>query len=91
MGVRAHGFLNVTVASHLASTGAGAAEVVAVLDDDDPTAFELSVASLRWRDHEIGARTLQAHRRRGFHGFGSCSFAEPVADLVALGVPGVAS
>ncbi|WP_244931394.1 hypothetical protein [Nocardioides sp. W7] len=67
-----HGFLNVLLATVRAFDGAGAAEVVATLEDRDPP---LDPAEL-------------ARGRRWFTSFGSCSIAEPLADLRALGLYG---
>jgi len=76
-----HGFLNVLAAAGLAEAGADAAGIEAALADGDVNAFAFGDAGLRWRDREIGARA-----RRRFDGYGSCSFDEPVEDLIALGI-----
>lgn len=70
-----HGFVNLVAAAGLA----GAADLVAVLDDTDPASFELDAGELRWRGHSAGAE------RGNLVGYGSCSFDEPVEDLQALG------
>ena len=43
-------------------------------------------AGLRWRDRRIGAATIRSLRREAFPGYGSCSFDEPVDDLVRMGI-----
>ena len=69
-GFEHHGFLNVIHATGRAFDGASVEEVVAVLED---------------RDLLIDA--AQADRgRRWFTSFGSCSVAEPWADLRELGL-----
>ena len=75
-----HGFLNVLTAAGLAAGGASEADVAAALADTDVRAFSLDESGLRWRDHVAGAQA-----RARFDGYGSCSFDEPVDDLVALG------
>jgi hypothetical protein len=75
-----HGFLNLLAASGLAAAGAEGADVAAALADDDVAAFTLDEAGLGWRGHTIGAEA-----RRRFDGYGSCSFDEPVEDLIGLG------
>jgi hypothetical protein len=79
-GLPRHGFLNVLAAAGLAAQGADEADVEAVLAEEDTGAFALDEAGLRWRGREIGAEA-----RRRFDGYGSCSFDEPVDDLLALG------
>lgn len=69
-GFEHHGFLNVLRATGRAFDGASADEVVAVLDD----------RALRTTAEEA------VHGRRWFLGFGSCSVAEPWADLQELGL-----
>jgi hypothetical protein len=86
LGTEMHGFLNLAVAQHLAATGAGQADVVAALEETDATAFRFGTATLTWRDHRIGARAIQEQRAGGLHGFGSCSFEEPIEDLLVIGV-----
>lgn len=73
-GFEHHGFLNVLVATARAFAGAGNAEVVQVLESRD--AGMLTQAF----EYESGNAA-----RRWFRSFGSCSVAEPLADLRALG------
>jgi hypothetical protein len=81
IGVLQHGFVNLLAATALADAADGAA----IIGETDPGAFELSAAGLRWRDHRAGADAL-ARARTLFTAYGSCSFEEPVADLLAYGV-----
>jgi hypothetical protein len=69
-GFEHHGFLNVLSATQRAFDGASHEEVVAVLEDRE---LEVSVV-------EVG------RGRRWFTSFGSCSVAEPWADLRELGL-----
>jgi len=74
-GFEHHGFLNVLVATRMAFDGASQDEVVTVLEQREP---ELLVEA---------AQTLDlAGARRWFTSFGSCSIAEPWADLRELGL-----
>jgi hypothetical protein len=66
-----HGFLNVLAATRLAFDGGTRDEVVALLDEREGAA--------------LAARDLTGVRR-WFTSFGSCSVAEPWADLRALGL-----
>lgn len=80
-----HGFLNVFLASaflHNGLTGRDAEELIGreALDDvvfgDD---------ALTWRDYRLTTDELAAIRRRFAIAFGSCSFREPVDDLIRMG------
>ena len=73
-----HGFLNLLAA--------------AVFGDEEealrerPPAFALDAASFRWRDREALPTRLADVRASLFHSIGTCSFFEPVEELVELGV-----
>lgn len=88
MGVMRHGFLNLLVAAALAAEGASEKDVEAAVADDDPGAFRAGPAGVRWHDRRFGTATLRHVRSSMFVGYGSCSFAEPVEDLVAMGILG---
>jgi len=81
-----HGFLNLFAAAALAHEGMSAAEIEAVLRETDATAFRLDEEGLGWRDRRVPTSALVLMRRDFATSFGSCSFAEPVADLAALGL-----
>jgi hypothetical protein len=85
---RMHGFLNVFAAAALAWKGAGPAEVEAVLAEEDPSSFHLDDEGLRWRGLGATSDELGLLRSSFACSFGSCSFAEPVADLRSLGMIG---
>jgi hypothetical protein len=72
-----HGFLNLLAAAGLAARREPVAEVLA---DEDRDAFALDEHGLRWRGQDVtdGAREL-------FVSYGSCSFDEPIADLLTMG------
>ena len=67
----AHGFLNLLVATRAVLDGASAEDAEALLEERDGTALA---------GHELG------QVRRWFTSFGSCSVAEPLDDLIALGL-----
>ncbi len=81
-----HGFLNVFAAGALARVGAPLADLEGVLREEDAHAFRFDADGLRWRDRVLPTEALAASRSDFACSFGSCSFAEPVADLRALGV-----
>jgi hypothetical protein len=73
-----HGFLNLLAA--------------AVFGDEEEAlrehapAFVLDAASFRWRDQEALPARLADVRASLFHSIGTCSFFEPVDELVELGI-----
>lgn len=79
------GFLNLPAATALAGRGASAARLVAVIEETDPAAFAITATGLRWRDTGVTMAGL-GRAREQFAAFGSRSFDEPVADLMALGM-----
>lgn len=74
-----HGFLNLLAAATFGDEDQA-------LADEDPTAFALGDGRFAWRGHEAGAAEIARVRRDVFVSFGSCSVAEPVEDLEALGL-----
>ncbi len=86
VGALAHGFVNLLVAGALARAQAlDVATLAALLADEDPGHFVLAADSITWTGHRAGISEVAAGRRFGVASFGSCSLAEPVADLRALG------
>jgi hypothetical protein len=77
-----HGFLNLLAATALLAEGEPRETAREALEERDASAFVADGDGLRWRGHRIDGRSVRAI----FAGFGSCSFAEPVADLRALGL-----
>jgi len=80
-----HGFVNVFVAAAFAWQGAERDVMLDVLNEGDAGAFQFLAGELRWRGRRITVAEVESTRRDFAHSFGSCSFAEPVADLRALG------
>lgn len=85
LGVDRHGFLNLLMAESLARRGATRSEIEAAIAEDDATSFTLSAAGFRWRDTTVRVGEL-TDTRASFASYGSCSFAEPIEDLVRLGM-----
>lgn len=76
-----HGFLNLLAAIALVGEGEPRETALAALEDRVPAAFAVEDGALSWRGHRLDESV-----RASFRGFGSCSFAEPVSDLRALGL-----
>ena len=82
-----HGFLNVLVASTLRFGGmVDESEMRDVLGETDGSAFQITDETLRWRDRSFGIEQTARCRRSFFQSFGSCSFEEPVRDLMQMGI-----
>ncbi|GAA1933298.1 hypothetical protein [Kitasatospora viridis] len=73
-----HGFLNVLLATHLALGGAEHPELAAALGQRDGAQVAQGLSGL--------SPERTAALRAAFTGFGTCSIAEPLADLAALGL-----
>lgn len=87
MGAATYGFLNVFVAAALAAVDhADESDLLPVLLEENVDAFSFSGDELRWRDRRLGIDDIERTRRDRAVSFGSCSFAEPVDDLAALGL-----
>jgi hypothetical protein len=80
-----HGFINVFVAATMAYYGAREADVLTVLEEEDPAAFAWSKTSLKWRNQRLSMKQVKEARSDFAISFGSCSFVEPIADLQKLG------
>ncbi len=73
-----HGFLNLFLAAALARNGGREEELVRLLEEREPFAFETGAASWRGRKIPLG------EVRRFALSFGSCSFQEPMDHLREL-------
>ena len=76
-GFEQHGFLNVLTAVDAALAGADAAEAGRLLAERDPTVMAHRISALRDRSDRV---------REQFRSFGTCDIAEPLGELVALGL-----
>jgi len=76
-----HGFLNLLAAAVLAD---GDAE--AIVGEEDPDAFALDGDGLAVHGHHADTAAIEAARSELFTAYGSCSFTEPVEDLMRLRV-----
>ena len=82
-----HGFLNVFVAGLLARINPMAADDIAhVLADREGEHFQWRENSIAWKDWSITTQQILELRSTAATSFGSCSFTEPVDDLLAMGL-----
>jgi len=78
-----HGFLNVFLAAAFMLDGMSSSDLQALLMEDQASNFILDESSITWRGHRLSqARLLES--RALASSFGSCSFEEPMEDLLAL-------
>ncbi len=81
-----HGFLNLYVGGMLApTTGSGWQERAGISADQSPDAFALTGVGVEWRGRLVRSEDAVRLRENALLGQGSCSFAEPVADLHDMG------
>ena len=80
-----HGFLNLLAATALLCAHRPFERASAALEERDAGAFGVGNEALVWRGERLEADAVRSARAL-MSGFGSCSFAEPVADLRALGL-----
>ena len=81
-----HGFLNLYVGGMLAhTTGSGWQELAGIIADQSPDAFALIGVGVEWRGRLVRSEDAARLRENALLGQGSCSFAEPVADLHDMG------
>jgi len=80
-----HGFLNVFVGAALARTRrADRDDVARVLSETDAKSFVFDESGLKWRDYTLDLVALARVRESFAISFGSCSFEEPVGEMVSL-------
>jgi hypothetical protein len=81
-----HGFLNVFLAAAMLRDGMNEEDAADLLAEQSPAAFLWEEKGAAWRTHCIGNKQLSAARKSFSLTVGSCSFAEPVDNLIALGL-----
>lgn len=81
-----YGFINVLGAALMAKEGkVNLHELMSMIDDPYPDHFSFSNGQFRWKDCAIDTPAIEGLRRKFLQGFGSCSFREPLDDLLKLG------
>lgn len=86
IGARMHGFVNVMTASILlASRDLSLREAQAILDEDDPAAFQITETGIGWGGHTANFEDVQDVRNL-LVSFGSCSVEDPLNDLERAGL-----
>jgi len=81
-----HGFLNVFLTAAFVRDGMSEPDAAQLLAEQAPEAFLWEEKGAAWRTHCIGNQQLAAARKSFCLTVGSCSFAEPLDNLKALGL-----
>lgn len=80
-----HGFVNLASAAALLYFGGEAAEARQVLEEEWPGAWQVRPDAILWGENGWNADELHEVRQNFMAAIGSCSFAEPLHELEALG------
>lgn len=82
-----HGFVNVFAAACFAfAHSIGPQEIESILTVTSPAEFRFEPDALVWNGRRVSARKVARLREEFAISFGSCSFEEPTAELVELGL-----
>jgi hypothetical protein len=78
------GFLNLFIAAALLRAGLNLEDAKQVLQESNPSAFQVEENAIGWREHKLSLSDLKLLRQQVLISFGSCSFTEPLDELKAL-------
>lgn len=81
-----HGFLNVFLAAVFQYNGLTRGDAVTIMSAESPAGVAFGDDAVTWKDYSVTLGEIQTVRRRFAVAFGSCSFREPVDDLIQLGL-----
>lgn len=77
-----HGFLNVLLAAVQAWAGSDEKALVATLSVENQQGFRLEPDAIHWASHSVTSEQIKSARGQFAVGFGSCSFRDPVVELM---------
>lgn len=80
------GFLNVFLAAAFLGAGVSESTIIELLEERGADAIRFDDDGVSWRGHRLTREQLLGSRRVAITSFGSCSFREPLDDLVSLGL-----
>jgi hypothetical protein len=80
-----HGFVNLCCAAAMIHFGGDGGDAMSILQDPDRAAWHVTPNAIAWRSFRWSAEQLHEVRQEFLNSIGSCSFAEPIEDLEALG------
>jgi hypothetical protein len=81
-----HGFLNVFLAAVLQYNGLTRGDALAIMSAETLADVSFHDDGIAWKDYSVTLGEIATVRRRFAVAFGSCSFREPVDDLIQLGL-----
>lgn len=81
-----HGFLNLFLSAALLRQDLNNPAVHKLINETDADNFSFNEEKIGWTDHSISTQTVALTRQRNAISFGSCSFVEPIEDLISLGI-----
>ncbi len=85
LGVGSHGFVNLFAAGLLAASASRTLQILeSCLLEEDARAFAFSEDGLEWHGNSLSTDDIEKLRNRQIISFGSCSFREPLEDLMKL-------
>ena len=79
------GFLNLFLAAAFLRQGMGDADALRLLEERSPEAFHFGPNTVEWRGHRLHRDAVESARSRAITAFGSCSFDEPVGEVIRAG------
>lgn len=81
-----HGFLNLFLAACFLRQDLNNSFVFNLMNETDGKSFEFADEGVLWKEHAIATNTIAAARTKNAISFGSCSFLEPIEDLISLNI-----
>jgi hypothetical protein len=81
-----HGFLNLFLSAAFLRQDLNNPAVHKLINETDPDNFSFNEEKIGWTDRSISTQTVALTRQRNAISFGSCSFVEPIEDLISLGI-----
>lgn len=81
-----HGFINVLAAAAIGQSSVLSEDALRpIIEDESAGSFRFNDGGMAWNDRRVDENAIKSARSNAALGFGSCSFQEPIEDLVHLG------
>lgn len=83
--ITVHGFFNVFIAGIMAyALNLSEEEIISIIREENVREFSFTEDYLKWKDYELSWQHIKEARENLMVSFGSCSFTDPVEDLIEL-------